>query len=108
MTNDQLSDLERIYGTGIKVVQTDKSIREISEIEPLVKASDIICAVLPIELLQELLNIAGDRPVLVGKNERIPTGKMIQLPDGTQEQEYQYQHGGWKQIVSIKIETKDL
>lgn len=81
-------------------------ISSISDIE--INISNIICAVLPIELLQSLLNIADNRPVLVGKNERVATGKMTQMSDGKLEKEYVFKHGGWKQMISIKIETKDL
>ena len=108
MTKEQIEDLKRIYGAEIEINQIDKSISKISEIEVQIKEADIICAVLPIELLQSLLNIADNRPVLVGKNERVATGKMTQMSDGKLEKEYVFKHGGWKQMISIKIETKDL
>lgn len=108
MTKEQIEDLKRIYGAEIQINQIDKSISKISEIETQIKEADIICAVLPIELLQSLLNIADNRPVLVGKNERVATGKMTQMSDGKLEKEYVFKHGGWKQMISIKIETKDL
>ena len=108
MTNDQLSDLERIAQDDINIMQWKDTLTDLSPVEPMVRRADIIAAVLPLDLIAQLKQLAGDTPVLIAVSKRIPTGRIHTLPDGREEQEFQFVHGGWEQIVELQLVTKLL
>ncbi len=107
MTENQEKDLAQVLGDQITITQYADSIVDVNELSPLVACVDVVCAVLPIHLLQQLLN-TSDKPVLQAKSQRIPTGNVITLTDGRKEQEFQFIHSYWEQIHSIQIVTRRL
>lgn len=80
MTVEQRSDLERVMGEEV----------------------------LPVELLAELVRLAGKRPVFQAAAVRTPTGRFHTLPDGRREPEFAFAHGGWQQILRLELEVKHL
>jgi len=107
MTENQENDLMQVLGDQITIMQYADSVTAVNELSPFVASADVVCAVLPIHLLQQLLNIS-EKPVLQAKSQRIPTGNVITLADGRKEQEFQFIHSYWEQINSIQIVTQRL
>lgn len=93
MTQEQRSDLDRITG-GAELLLWKETVTDIAKLLPLLQQADAVAAVLPPELLAELLALAGDKPVLRAVSERKATGRFRTLPDGRREQEFVYVHGG--------------
>lgn len=95
MTQEQRSDLDRITG-GAELLLWKETVTDIAKLLPLLQQADAVAAVLPPELLAELLALAGDKPVLRAVSERKATGRFRTLLDGRREQEFVYVHGGWE------------
>jgi len=93
LSAEQLADLERIFGK-VEVNQVNKTITKASEILDDIEAADIIAIVAPLPLQQEFLLLAGQRPVVFCKNDRI-----IDPADNTK---VVFKHAGWFQIREIK------
>ena len=107
MTPEQRSDLDRITG-GAELLLWKETVTDIAKLLPLLQQADAVAAVLPPELLAELLTLAGDKPVLRAVSERKATGRFHTLPDGRREQEFAYVHGGWEQLLRMDVRTRRL
>ena len=107
MTPEQRSDLDRITG-GAELLLWKETVTDIAKLLPLLQKADAVAAVLPPELLAELLALAGDKPVLRAVSERKATGRFHTLPDGRREQEFAYVHGGWEQLLRMDVRTRRL
>lgn len=107
MTPEQRSDLDRITG-GAELLLWKETVTDIAKLLPLLQQADAVAAVLPPELLAELLTLAGDKPVLYAVSERKATGRFRTLPDGRCEQEFAYVHGGWEQLLRMDVRTRRL
>lgn len=95
MTPDQVADLERIYGT-IEVTQVTETVTNIRE--------QLGAA---IGMISDVLRLAGDRPVIQAKNNRIPTGNMVER-NGKLEQEFQFQFAGWFRVRKVEVVLEAL
>lgn len=107
MTQEQRSDLDRITG-GAELLLWKETVTDIAKLLPLLQQADAVAAVLPPELLAELLALAGDMPVLRAVSERKATGRFRTLPDGRREQEFAYVHGGWEQLLRMDVRSQRL
>ena len=103
MTQEQRSDLDRITG-GAELLLWKETVTDIAKLLPLLQQA----AVLPPELLAELIALAGDKPVLRAVSERKATGRFRTLPDGRREQEFVYVHGGWEQLLRMDVRSQRL
>lgn len=108
MTPPQLLDLERIMGGPVRLLPWPDTIRDLSALEPTLKNVDAVAAVLPPDLLAQLLKLSGEKPVLRAVSARQATGRAVMTPEGQVEQEFAFIHQGWQQILRISFETKDL
>ena len=108
MTAAQRADLERALGDQINLDNWADTVRDIKVLRPLVEAADAVAVVLPPELLQAILPIAGEKPVLRAVSGREATGKIIKLKDGREEQEFAFVHQYWEQILRVDIRTRRL
>lgn len=108
MTAEQRSDLERVMGEKVELRPWTATVEDLADLRPEVERADAVAAVLPVELLAELVQVAGDRPVLQTAAVRTPTGGFRTLPDGRREPEFAFAHGGWRQIVKLELEVRDL
>ena len=108
MTAEQRSDLERVMGEAVELPPWTKTVENLAELRPEVEQADAVAAVLPVELLAELVRLAGKRPVLQTAAVRTPTGRVRTLPDGRREPEFAFAHGGWRQILRLELEVRDL
>ena len=108
MTPDQFRDLERIMGEEIKIIQWADTVKTVDELRPYISDVDAIAAVLPLNMICELLPIAEGRPVLCAVSDRKPNGKTVRLPDGRMEQQFDFIHLYWEQVERCEIVTRRL
>ena len=108
MTAAQFSDLERVMGEPVRLLPWRDTVDTLSPLAPALAECDAVAAVLPPELLHELLRIAGKKPVLRASSGRKPTGRTLILSDGRQEPEFAYVHQGWEQILRLEITVRRL
>ena len=108
MTGEQRADLERIMGGPVELTVWSDTVENLRDLQPLVRRSDAVAAVLPAEKLAQLLEIAGGRPVLQAKSGRMATGRWTTQPDGRREREFVFVHCGWQQILQVRIKTRAL
>ena len=107
-TPEQRADLERVMGCRVRLRLWRDTVREPAALVPALRGCDAVAAVLPPELLAELLRLAEGVPVLRAVSDRIPTGRTLTLPDGRREQEYAFVHQGWEQIVRAEFTVRRL
>lgn len=108
MIPDQRADLERALGGQVELFPWRDTVRDAAELVPALARVDAVAVVLPLELLAELLTLAGDKPVLQAVSGRDATGRTVTLPDGRQEPEFAYAHRGWRRILRLEVETCPL
>ena len=108
MTEAQKADLDRVMGGGAELIPMRETVRDVAVLRPLLAGADAVAAVLPPELLRELLTLAGEKPVLRAVSGRQPTGRTTTLPDGRQEPEFAFVHVCWEQVLRVEIVTRRL
>ena len=108
MTPEQISDLERITNGTVVVNQYKDTVNSVSSLVDDINDSDIIAAVLPVDKMAELISLAGDKPVLRANSKRVATGKMYTNANGDAEEEFQFVHDYWEQMIKIEIVSKKL
>ena len=87
MTEPQLHDLARVLGDTVQVLPYTQTVKQADGLRPLIEQADAIAAVLPVELLAELVTLADERPVLQSVSGRRFTGSTLHLADGQTEPE---------------------
>jgi hypothetical protein len=97
MTKEQRKDLERIYGE-ISINQINKTINSAYELQEEIEQHDVIAIVAPINLQQQFLKLAGEKPVIACRSKRIVDG----------ENNVVFIFDGWYQIIKIDVVTVDL
>lgn len=108
MTPEQYGDLERIAGGKVQLHQYDATVRNAEDLRESIASADIIAVVLPVDIMSQVLKMAGTKPVIQSVNERVPTGQAKVLDNGKTENEYRFVHAYWEQMLKIEIETKRL
>ncbi|HHT96648.1 MAG TPA: hypothetical protein GXZ90_01980 [Clostridiales bacterium] len=99
LTEDQVLDLQRIYGNDITISQVNRTINSAYELADEIKESDVIAIVAPINLQSQFLKLANGKPVISARSKRII------LEDG---EKVEFLFDGWYQIEKIEVVTKDL
>ena len=102
LTSDQIDDLRRIYGE-VAISQHGQQVARIADIKDEISAADVIAAVLPLNLLADLLRAAGDKPVIRARMRRT----WAPAPDGS-EPVAMFEHEAWEQVLRVEVETVDL
>lgn len=105
MTNEQLSDLHRIYD-DFELLTLDKTITSVQEV--LKYSADVYAVVLPTNLLIELKN-STNAEVIQPVSKRVATkNKILNPATNTYEQEYIYIHQCWERIVKADVKLQRL
>lgn len=100
LSREQMSDLERIFGSDLEINQVNRTISSATELRDEIASSDVVAVVAPLPLQAEFLKLAGnDKPVIFCKNER------ILLDDGAK---VEFKHAGWFRIREIKTVFEQL
>lgn len=108
MTGEQRADLERALGGPVELTVWRDTVTDLSALCPAVETADAVAAVLPLDLLAGLLDLAGGKMVLRAVTRRVPTDTFRILPDGRREREYIYEHQYWEQVLRLRVETRRL
>ena len=94
LTSAQIDDLVRVFGP-VEIHQINRTISSATELRDDIEAADVIAIVAPLSLQQEFLRLAGDKPVIFCRNDRV-----IDPADGTK---VTFVHAGWFRIKEIKV-----
>lgn len=86
-----------------EIMQINKTINSAYELKDEIDACDIIAIVAPINLQQQFLQLAGEKPVIMAVNARI----LIPQDDGT-EDKVSFQFVKWERLIEIKIVKEDF
>jgi hypothetical protein len=106
MTEDQINDLNRIYGE-YSVDQWDAPVGNVNEL--IREDIDVYAVVLPLPLQSSLLNaLRGTKPLIISKMDRVPCGTQISATSGVEETAYKMIHDRWEQIDRIVVESHTL
>ena len=108
MTPEQRADLERVMGGPVELACWRDTVRDVRQLSPALDQADAAAVVLPLELLGQLLPLAGSKPVLQAVSARRATGRTVTAPDGQEEPEFAFVHQGWRQVLRLDLETKPL
>jgi len=100
MTQEQKQALENKLGE-IEINQVNKTIRTAYELQEEIKEADIVAIVAPVNLQQQFLKIAENRPVITAISDRIITKQ----EDGS-EDKVTFQFNRWEQIKKIEVVTE--
>lgn len=110
MTEEQLSDLKRIYGSGIEVKQVSESAASFRDVLAAGEDCQVLAVVLPPAMLADLTNPRNNvKPVIRAIANRVPTGNTVINPATQKEEpEFRFEHAGWEEVVKIEVVTKRL
>lgn len=108
MTGAQFADLEQAMGDTVELIPWQDTVEEAAQLVPALERADAAAVVLPLELLAQLISLAGEKPVLLAVSEREPTGRLRSTPDGQREPEFAFVHRGWRQVLRLELETRPL
>ena len=97
LTAEQTAGLERFCGGSFSLRQWAGNVETMEALAPLLAEADVIAAVLPPQLLAELVRFAGDKPVLIDVAKR----ELVHR-DG-QEPTVRFGHGGWHRIGRLEL-----
>ena len=98
MTEEQARIFE-----GMEIVQIDRTINSAYELQEEIEMCDIIAIVAPINLQQQFLKIAGNKPVIVAESERI-----IEKSKDGEESKVVFKFKCWKRIKKIEVVMEDF
>lgn len=86
-----------------EIMQINKTINSAYELKNEIDACDIIAIVAPINLQQQFLQLAGEKPVIMAVNDRI----LVPQDDGT-EDKVVFKFVKWERLLEIKILKEDF
>ena len=87
----------------VEIMQVNKTIMSAYEIKEEIDQCDIIAIVAPINLQQQFLKLARDKPVIMAVNDRV----LIPQEDGT-EDKVVFQFVKWERLLEIVIRKDDF
>ena len=110
MTEEQKKDLQRIYGDDVEVKTCNKNVVGWKDVVEAGEDCDILAVVLPPAILADLTNPRNNtKPVIRAKANRVPTGAKIRNPaTGKLEDEFQFEHIAWEQVMKVEVLVKTL
>lgn len=110
LTEDQLADLNRIYGEEILVKHVKTTASSWKDIAEAGESCDVLAVVLPPALLADLTNPRNNtKPVIRAIANRVPTGnKVVNPATGKEEDEYRFEHAGWEKVIKVEVVTERL
>ena len=84
-------------------ININKKISSAYELKDEVEKSDIIAIVAPINIQQQFLQIAGNKPVIMAVNDRV----LVPQEDGT-EDKVEFRFIKWERLIKIDIIKEDF
>lgn len=110
MTNEQITDLKRIYGDGIEIKHHTDTVNSWKDVIEVGSDCDVFAVVLPPSILADLVNQRNNsKPVIRAIANRVETGNTIVNPaTGKEEKEFKFVHVGWEKVIKIEVVTEKL
>lgn len=110
LSNEQLTDLERIYGDDVEIVKFQDNVQSARQLVEVGEDCEVFAVVLPPALLADLTNpCVNQKPVIRSVMERVPTGYTNVNPvTGKEEMEMAMHFVAWEQVDEIRIFTHRL
>lgn len=110
MTEDQITDLRRIYGNNIEIKHYTNTVNSWKDVVEVGSDCDVLAVVLPPAILADLVNPRNNtKPVIRAIANRVETGNTVINPaTGKEEKEFKFVHAGWERIVKIEVVTERL
>lgn len=99
----EMTDDQRAALGDVEIKQINKSINSAYELIDEIKDCDILAIVAPINLQQQFLKLAGDKPVIMAVNDRV----LIPQQDGT-EDKAEFHFVKWEQLLKIEVVKQDF
>ena len=109
LSNEQLTDLERIYG-DVEIVKFQDTVESAKQLVEVGEDCEVFAVVLPPALLADLISPRiNQKPVIRSVMERVPTGNMNVNPvTGMEEMEMAMHFVAWEQVDELRIVTHRL
>ena len=109
MTEDQTTDLKRIYGDDLEINHISSQVTTAQEVVELGQECDVLAVVLPMPILSDLVNPRiNSKPVLRARSKRVAIGEELNPANNQMEQKYMFQHAGWEKVMKIEVVTELL
>lgn len=110
MTNEQITDLKRIYGDDIEIKHHTDTVNSWKDVVEVGSDCNVLAVVLPPAILADLVNPRNNmKPVIRAIANRVETGNTIVNPaTGKEEKEFKFVHAGWEKIIKIEVITERL
>ena len=107
LTEDQFTDLNRIYGE-VEVKHVNATASTWKDVAEAGEDCDVLAVVLPPALLGDLTNPRNTaKPVIRAIANRVPTGNQVVNPaTGKEEDEYRFEHAGWEKVLKVEVVTE--
>lgn len=86
-----------------EITQVSKTINSAYELADEIAAADIVAIVAPINIQAQFLKLAGDKPVITAKSQRL----LVHQDDGS-EDKVVFQFEKWERLVKIEVVTEDF
>ena len=86
-----------------EITQISKTINSAYELADEIAAADIVAIVAPINIQAQFLKLAGDKPVITAKSQRL----LVHQNDGS-EDKVVFQFEKWERLVKIEVVTEDF
>lgn len=109
--HEMTADQKAALGDVGEIDQVNKTINSAFELKDEIDSHDIIAIVAPVQLQQQFIKLAGDKPVIMAKSNRVPvidqeTGEQAKDPS-TGDPAFKFQFDKWEQIEAINVQMKD-
>lgn len=100
MTDAQHEALVKKLGE-IEIAQVNKTVNSAYELKEEIDAADVVAIVAPINLQQQFLKLAGDKPVIIAETKR----ELVKDENGG-EDKVNFVFNGWTRLVKIEVITE--
>lgn len=70
--------------------------QECKPLKEVIAEVDVVAVVAPINMQQQIVGVAGDKPVIIAKNRRVRVN----------EAEFNFEFEGWERLIEIKVVTE--
>ena len=71
---------------------------QVAPFKELIADMDVVAIVAPIHLQQQILGVAGGKPVIFAQNDRV----RVNTPEG-EEPKFEFIFAGWERLVEVKV-----
>lgn len=99
----EMTDEQRGALGDCEITQISKTINSAYELADEIAAADIVAIVAPINIQAQFLKLAGDKPVITAKSQRL----LVHQDDGS-EDKVVFQFEKWERLVKIEVVTEDF